>query len=165
VRYGNVAGSRGSVLPYFQSLRSTGELPITDERMTRFWITLEQGVEFVLKSLERMNGGEVYVPKIPSIRITDLARAVAPECKTKVVGIRPGEKLHEVLISEDDARHAVEYDDYYAILPVTRSWTTGDYVAENGGRPCPDGFCYSSDKNTQWLSTEELRAMAEAGSK
>jgi UDP-N-acetylglucosamine 4,6-dehydratase len=112
-----------------------------------------------------MKGGEVFVPKIPSMRITDLARAVAPECKAKVVGIRPGEKLHETLVSEDDARHAVEYDDCFAILPVTRSWCTQEYTAENGGQPCPDGFCYSSDENTQWLSVEELRAMSEAGSK
>lgn len=160
VRYGNVAGSRGSVVPYFLSLRTTGVLPITDARMTRFWITLEQGVEFVLKSLERMRGGEVFVPKIPSMRVTDLARAIAPECETKIVGIRPGEKLHEIMISEDDARHAMEHDDYFAILPAAHPWDAHDYVVENGGKPCPDGFCYCSDKNTQWLSTEELRTMA-----
>jgi UDP-N-acetylglucosamine 4,6-dehydratase len=165
VRYGNVAGSRGSVVPYFLGLRASGVLPVTDVRMTRFWITLEQGVEFVLKSLERMRGGEVFVPKIPSLRITDLARAIAPGCETRVVGIRPGEKLHEIMISEDDARHTVEHDDYYAVLPATRSLDTREYITENGGRPCPDGFCYSSDKNTQWLSTDELRAMAETGSK
>jgi UDP-N-acetylglucosamine 4,6-dehydratase len=165
VRYGNVLGSRGSVLPYFLSLRSSGVLPITDVRMTRFWITLEQGVEFVLRSLERMRGGEVFVPKIPSMRITDLARAIASECELKVVGIRPGEKIHEIMIHEDDARHTVEHDDYYAILPAVHSWDAGQYITENGGKPCPDGFCYSSDRNTQWLSVEELRAMSEAGSK
>ncbi|MEO0082214.1 MAG: UDP-N-acetylglucosamine 4,6-dehydratase (inverting) [candidate division WOR-3 bacterium] len=159
VRYGNVVGSRGSVLPYFLSLRATGTLPITDTRMTRFWITLEQGVDFVLKSLARMRGGEIFVPKIPSMRITDLARAVAPECTLKIVGIRPGEKLHETLVSEDDARHAVEYDDYYAILPVVHSWDAGDRVL-HGGRPCPDGFCYRSDRNTHWLTIEELRKIA-----
>jgi UDP-N-acetylglucosamine 4,6-dehydratase len=162
VRYGNVANSRGSVIPYFLSLRASGVMPITDVRMTRFWITLEQGVEFVLKSLERMNGGEVFVPKIPSVRVTDLARAIAPECETKVIGIRPGEKLHETMISEDDARHTVEHDDYYAILPATQSWGGREYVAENGGTPCPDGFCYCSDKNIRWLSTEELTTMVGA---
>ena len=160
VRYGNVVGSRGSVVPYFLSLRGSGCLPITDARMTRFWITLEQGVEFVLNSLERMRGGEVFVPKIPSMRVTDLARAIAPECETRNVGIRPGEKLHEIMISEDDARHTVEHDDYYAILPVIHSWDEHAYIAENGGKPCADGFCYSSDKNTRWLSVEELRTMA-----
>jgi UDP-N-acetylglucosamine 4,6-dehydratase len=159
VRYGNVAGSRGSVVPYFLGLRASGVLPITDVRMTRFWITLEQGVEFVLSSLERMKGGEVFVPKIPSMRVTDLARAIAPECEIKIVGIRPGEKLHEIMISEDDARHAVEHDDYFAILPVPLFPGTRDYVAENGGRPCPDGFCYSSDRNTRWLSAAELGQM------
>ena len=160
VRYGNVVGSRGSVVPYFLSLRASGVIPITDARMTRFSITLEQGVEFVLKSLERMRGGEVFVPKIPSMRVADLARALAPECETKNVGIRPGEKLHEIMISEDDARHTVEHDDYYAILPATHTSDARSYVAENGGKPCPDGFCYCSDKNTQWLSVDELRTMA-----
>ena len=160
VRYGNVVGSRGSVVPYFLSLRESGVLPITDVRMTRFWITLEQGVEFVLKSLERMRGGEVFVPKIPSMRVTDLARAIAPECETRNVGIRPGEKLHEILVSEDDARHTMEHEDYYAVLPATHSWDAHEYTAENGGRPCPDGFCYCSDKNTRWLSVDELRTMA-----
>ena len=114
----------------------------------------------VLKSLERMRGGEVYVPKIPSMRVTDLARAIAPECETRNVGIRPGEKLHEVLVSEDDARHTVEHEDYYAVLPAIHSWDAHEYTAENGGRPCPDGFCYCSDKNTRWLSVDELRTMA-----
>ena len=163
VRYGNVVGSRGSVVPYFLGLRDSGELPITDERMTRFWITLEQGVQFVLDSLGRMRGGEIFVPKIPSMRITDLARAIAPACKTRVVGIRPGEKLHEVLVSEDDARHTVEYDNYYAILPVAHSWDAKEYMAENGGQLCQDGFRYSSDKNPQWLDIGELRTMAGLG--
>lgn len=160
VRYGNVVGSRGSVVPFFLKLRATGELPITDPRMTRFWITLDQGVQFVLNSLEEMRGGELFVPKIPSMRITDLVRAIAPECRTRVIGIRPGEKLHEILVSEDDARHTVEFDNYYAILPATHSWDIDDYATENGGRPCPDGLCYSSDKNTRWLTVEELRQMA-----
>jgi UDP-N-acetylglucosamine 4,6-dehydratase len=110
-----------------------------------------------------MEGGEIFVPKIPSMRISDLARAIAPECGTEIVGIRPGEKLHEVMISEDDARLTVEHDDYYAILPAIHPWDTNAYVAENGGKPCPDGFRYSSDKNTQWLSVEELRAVAGIG--
>ncbi len=159
VRYGNVVGSRGSVVPVFTRARETGVLPITDTRMTRFWITLEQGVNFVLESLERMHGGEVFVPKIPSIRIIDLARAIAPECQIKVVGIRAGEKLHEVMVPEADAWHAVEYDDYFMVLPVTESGGIQNYARQTGGRPCPDGFCYGSDTNPQWLSVEELRSM------
>jgi len=160
VRYGNVVGSRGSVIPFFLSMRKSGVLPITDSRMTRFWITLEQGVNFVLANLERMRGGEIFVPKIPSMRVTDLARAVAPECEVSIVGIRPGEKLHEVMVPEDDAHHTVEYDDYYAILPTFHDWSAANYIAENGGRLCADGFCYSSDTNTRWLTVEELRQMA-----
>ncbi len=159
VRYGNVIGSRGSVIPFFLKMRETGVLPITDERMTRFWITLEQGVDFVLASLERMRGGEIFVPKIPSMRVTDLARAVAPECEIKIVGIRPGEKLHEVMVPEDDARHTLEYDDHFAILPTFHEWSAEAYIAENGGKPCPEGFRYSSDTNKQWLSVEELQKM------
>jgi len=159
VRYGNVVGSRGSVVPFFLKERTKGVLPITDPRMTRFWITLEQGVSFVLASLERMVGGEVFVPKIPSMNLMDLARAIAPECETRVVGIRPGEKLHEVMVPEDDARHTLEYGEYYAILPTHHAWDTQGYVEKNGGKPCPDGFRYSSDTNSRWLSVEELRAM------
>ena len=118
VRYGNVSGSRGSVIPFFLKTRKTGTLPITDPRMTRFWITLDQGVEFVLQSLERMFGGEIFVPKLPSMKVVDLARVIAPECRMEIVGIRPGEKLHEVMIPEDDSYHTVEYDTYYAILPT-----------------------------------------------
>lgn len=122
VRYGNVVGSRGSVLPLFQKLRENGFIPVTDQRMTRFWITLEQGVQFVLDSLTRMHGGEIYVPKIPSMKIIDLARAVAPECKIKYIGIRPGEKLHELMITEDDARRTLEFDRYYVIQPEFSWW-------------------------------------------
>lgn len=160
VRYGNVVGSRGSVIPFFLKMRETGVLPITDPRMTRFWITLEQGVDFVLASLERMRGGEIFVPKIPSMRVTDLARAVAPGCELKTVGIRPGEKLHEVMVPEDDAHHTLEYDDYFAILPTFHEWSGETYVEENGGKLCPDGFRYSSDTNTRWLTVEELCTMA-----
>jgi UDP-N-acetylglucosamine 4,6-dehydratase len=155
VRYGNVMGSRGSVIPLFLKMRSRGILPITDKRMTRFWITLDRGVEFVLQSLERMVGGEIFAPKIPSMRLVDLAGAIAPECELQEIGIRAGEKLHEVIVGEDDARHTLEYDDYYAILP-------GDsdaYLKRNGGQRCGDGFTYSSDTNTQWLSVDDLRAM------
>lgn len=159
VRYGNVVGSRGSVIPFFLKMRETGVLPITDLRMTRFWITLEQGVDFVLACLDRMEGGEIFVPKIPSMKVVDLARTIAPECKVQVVGIRPGEKLHEVMVPEDDARNTLEYDDYYAILPTFRDWDKQKYMSENGGKPCPEGFRYSSDTNTRWLSVEELRSM------
>ncbi len=159
VRYGNVVGSRGSVIPFFLKMREQGVLPITDPRMTRFWITLEQGVHFVLTCLERMEGGEIYVPKIPSMKILDLAQALAPECRAEVVGIRPGEKLHEVMVPEDDAHHTLEFDDHYAILPMFEDWDAAGYMARKGGKPCSDGFRYSSDTNTRWLSVEELRQM------
>lgn len=157
VRYGNVMGSRGSVIPFFLKMRQGGTLPITDPRMTRFWITLEQGVEFVLDSLERMQGGEVFVPKIPSMNIMDVAHAIAPECTTHVVGIRPGEKLHEVMVPEDDAHNTLEYDNYFVILPSHH--TAGSGYELNGGRRCPDNFRYSSDLNTEWLSVEQLQSM------
>lgn len=157
VRYGNVMGSRGSVIPFFLKLREKGVLPITDPRMTRFWITLEQGVEFVLSSLTRMRGGEIFVPKIPSMNIMDVARAVAPECTTEIVGIRPGEKLHEVMVPEDDAGHTLEYDDHFVILPSSERARLSEIGAESGGRPCPIDFRYSSDRNSQWLTVEELQ--------
>ena len=155
VRYGNVVGSRGSVVPYFKSLASTGVLPITDERMTRFWITLDQGVRFVLDSLERMSGGELYVPKIPSMRVVDLAKAMVPEATLQVVGIRPGEKLHEEMISVSDARSTVDIGDRYVIQPHLDIWPR----KREEGRPVPDGFSFASDTNDQWLSVDELRAM------
>ncbi|KKM12356.1 flagellin modification protein FlmA [Clostridiales bacterium PH28_bin88] len=156
VRYGNVVGSRGSVIPFFTKMREQGVLPITDPRMTRFWITLEQGVKFVIDCLERMRGGEIFVPKIPSMRITDLAEAIAPGCDHKYIGIRPGEKLHEVMIPEDDARRTVEFDDFYVIKPEFPWWGDGDW---KDGKEVPDGFCYSSDKSDKWLTIEELREM------
>ncbi|MEX2269872.1 MAG: UDP-N-acetylglucosamine 4,6-dehydratase (inverting) [Vicinamibacterales bacterium] len=159
VRYGNVVGSRGSVIPLFLKLRSSGVLPVTDKRMTRFWITLDRGVEFVLQSLERMAGGEIFAPKIPSMRLLDLAHAVAPECRLEEIGIRPGEKLHEVIVGEDDARHTLEFEDYYAILPAFHEWDRATYARQRGGRWCDAGFTYASDTNTRWLSVEELRAM------
>lgn len=156
VRYGNVMGSRGSVIPLFLKQREQGRLTVTEPRMTRFWITLEQGVEFVLSCLEHMLGGELYVPKLPSMNIMDLAEAVAPGCETEVVGIRPGEKIHEVMVTADDARLTREYDDHYVILPSNEF--INRRFESNGGRPVPEGFEYSSGANPWVLSVEELRA-------
>ena len=156
VRYGNVVGSRGSVIPFFLKQRRTGILPITDPRMTRFWITLQQGVDFVIDSLQRMHGGEIFVPKIPSMNIMDLAQTLAPECKTEVVGIRPGEKLHEVMVPEDDARNSVELADRYVIQPAF-SWFEDEQY--NDAKKCPDGFRYGSDNNSQWLTRQDLAAV------
>lgn len=153
VRYGNVVGSRGSVIPFFEKKKETGVLPVTDERMTRFWITLDKGVQFVLDSLERMHGGEIFVPKIPSMSIIDLATAIGPECEIEIVGIRPGEKLHEVMITQDDARHTIEYNDYYVIAPEFKWWQSGII----GGDSVSEGFVYSSEQNEEWLSIEELK--------
>lgn len=158
VRYGNVVGSRGSVIPFFLKMREKGILPITDKRMTRFWITLEQGVQFVIDSLDRMHGGEVFVPKIPSMNIMDLAKAVCPDCKYEFVGIRPGEKLHEVLVPEDDARRTLEFDDFFLIQPWLDFWSLKE-TNHGTGKPCPDGFRYGSDTNEKWLNIDELREM------
>lgn len=159
VRYGNVVGSRGSVIPFFLEKRETGTLPITDPRMTRFWITLEQAVDFVLSNLARMEGGEVFVPKIPSMKITDLAEAIAPGCDHEIVGIRPGEKLHEVMVPRNVARNTLEFEDYYAILPAFQGWDSEGYQKENGGKWCEGQFKYSSDNNDRWLTAEEIREM------
>ena len=159
VRYGNVMGSRGSVVPLFMELKKTGRLPVTDLRMTRFWITLEQGVELVLNSLEWMQGGEIFVPKIPSMRVSDLARAIGPECEIQVIGIRPGEKLHEVLVTEDEARNTVENESHYTILPEYAALNPASYRLAAEGKRCPEDFRYSSDNNPWWLSVEEMRAM------
>ena len=159
VRYGNVLGSRGSVVPTFLDQKDTGKITITDERMTRFWLTLEQGVHFVIRCIEAMQGGEVFVPKIPSMRIIDLAQAIAPGCETEIIGIRPGEKLHEVLISGDEARSAVELDDMFVIQP-TFPWST-TLVNWSHGKTLPDGFDYTSDENNRWLSGDELERMIE----
>lgn len=156
VRYGNVIGSRGSVVPLFHKMKETGVIPITDPRMTRFWITLDQGVQFVLDCFERMRGGEVFVPKIPSMRIIDLAEAIAPGCRHEIIGIRPGEKLHEVMIPEDDARRTVDCGDYYVIKPDFPWWDESNW---SNGKPLPDGFRYSSDTNDWWLSVEELKQL------
>ncbi|MGH7000944.1 MAG: UDP-N-acetylglucosamine 4,6-dehydratase (inverting) [Stellaceae bacterium] len=157
VRYGNVVGSRGSVIPFFTKLLAQGadHLPVTDERMTRFWITLQQGVDFVVTGLAMMRGGEIFVPKIPSMRVVDLARSLAPHLPLKVVGIRPGEKLHEVMITEDDSRQTLELDDRYIIEPAFAWWSRGAYVAA-GAHPVPDGFRYASDTNTDWLDKHRL---------
>ncbi|WP_322807812.1 UDP-N-acetylglucosamine 4,6-dehydratase (inverting) [Thermanaerothrix sp.] len=157
VRYGNVVGSRGSVVPVFLRQRESGVLTITDERMTRFWISLDQGVRFVIHCLEQMMGGEVFVPKIPSMRVLDLARAIAPEARLEIIGIRPGEKLHEVLISEDEARSTVELENMYVVQPVEAFWFGRKW--EGRGRPLPDGFRYASNTNDAWLTVEELRQM------
>lgn len=153
-RYGNVIGSRGSVVPLFLEQRKTGVITITDKRMTRFWLTLGQGVNFVIECLERMQGGEVFVPKIPSTRITDLAEAIAPEAKTIVTGIRPGEKLHEILITEDEARHAKEFDKYFVVEPEHPFWDGNSYKDSN---PLPSGFTYTSNNNDQWLMGDSLK--------
>ena len=160
VRYGNVIGSRGSVIPHFERLVAEGaeSLPITDARMTRFWITVNQGVDFVLSALEMMSGGEIFVPKIPSMKVTDLARAMAPDLPHHVVGIRPGEKLHEVMITEDDARTTVELHDRYVIEPAFATWTRTSY-RDKGGAPAENGFRYASDTNSEWLDADGLKAL------
>jgi len=160
VRYGNVLGSRGSVVPFFKERKKTGVLPITDPLMTRFWITLDQASHFVLFALAHMEGGEIFVPKIPSMRIVDLAKAIGPDCKQEIVGIRPGEKIHEVLISNDDTRNTVEFNKFYIVKP-------GEYYhnetidCDKEGRPCDKKFMYSSDNNTEWLSVNDLREIVE----
>jgi UDP-N-acetylglucosamine 4,6-dehydratase len=157
-RYGNVVGSRGSVIPVFLEQRKRGKITITDARMTRFWLTLEQGVRFVIRCLEQMHGGEIFVPKIPSMRLVDLAEAVAPNCAVECIGIRPGEKLHEVLLSEDEARSTVELEDMYIIQPSHPWWKRGNWVH---GRPLPPGFRYTSDGNDRWLTNEDLLELIE----
>jgi len=160
VRYGNVVGSRGSVAPFFKRLLDRGatSLPITDDRMTRFWITLDQGVDFVLSSLDLMRGGEIFVPKIPSMRVVDLASAMAPGVAQEVVGIRPGEKLHEMMISADDARTTVDLGDRYAIQPAFAEYTRRPFA---DAKPATEGFSYASDSNDEWLRGDQLLAMLE----
>ena len=156
-RYGNVVGSRGSVVPVFLQQRHTGKLTVTDERMTRFWISLEQGVRFVIRCIEQMHGGEVFVPKIPSMSVKDLGAAIAPECEIVYSGIRPGEKLHEVLVSEDEARSSVELDDMYVVQPTGTLWFGKEW--EKVGKKLPDGFRYASNTNTEWLDLEGVKSM------
>lgn len=162
VRYGNVMGSRGSVIPFFLAKRKDGILPITDDRMTRFNITLEQGVEMVLYAIEKMWGGELFVPKIPSYSIMDLAEALAPTAQKIVTGIRPGEKLHEEMITETDALNTIEFKDYYVILPSLPIWNITDFSDSFGGKLCPDGFKYNSGTNVNRLSVNEIRELVKA---
>lgn len=157
VRYGNVIGSRGSVVPVFLHQRKSGELHITDERMTRFWISLDQGIQFVADCTEQMHGGEVFVPKIPSMSVKDLAAAIAPEAKVVVSGIRPGEKLHEMLISEDEARNTVEFDRMFVVQPSGMTWFGRDW--EKTGKPLPDGYSYASNNNPEWLDIPAIQKM------
>jgi len=157
-RYGNVAGSSGSVVPMFEEQEKRGEITITDERMTRFWITLEEGVRFVIDCIDRMQGGEVFIPKFPSMRVIDLAEVIAPEAEKKITGIRPGEKINEILLTEEESRHARDFGDYFVIEPEHPFWS---YDNLKGGEPLPDGFNYTSDNNSQWLTKEELKRMME----
>ena len=167
VRYGNVVGSRGSVVPFFKKLISEGakEIPVTDERMTRFWITLREGVEFVLKNFERMQGGEIFIPKIPSMKITDLAKALAPNLPIKIIGIRPGEKLHEVMVPKDDSHLTWEFNNHFVIEPTIQFTKKADFSTNllgEKGKKVALGFEYSSDKNDKWLNKEELLKMIES---
>lgn len=155
VRYGNVVGSRGSVVPVFLKQRENGKVTITDDRMTRFWLSLEQGVRFVINCIEQMEGGEVFVPKIPSMKVIDLAKAIAPKAKIDIIGIRPGEKLHEVLISEDEARHTVELEKMFVVQPAEAFWF--GYSWQDRGKLLSDGFRYSSDNNVEWLDVEGIK--------
>lgn len=156
VRYGNVMGSRGSVIPFFMSIRDSGVLPITDPRMTRFMITLEEGVHLVWRAFEDMEGGEIYVKKIPSMKVTDIARVVAPEASHEVIGIRPGEKMHEQMIGAEDSYYTYEYDGYYKILPAIHNWSD-DANRIKDGRKVEEGFVYSSDNNQEWMSDKDLQ--------
>lgn len=157
VRYGNVMGSRGSVIPFFLSIARQGVLPITDTRMTRFMISLDQGVDLVWRAFDDMMGGEIYVKKIPSMKLTDIALAIAPEARHEVIGIRPGEKLHEQMIGVEDAPHTFEYDEYYKILPAIHNWSEDPARINTGRKVAPD-FTYSSDNNVDWMTAESLRA-------
>ena len=161
VRYGNVMGSRGSVIPFFMSIKDKGVLPITDARMTRFMISLEQGVELVWHAFDDMVGGEIYVKKIPSMKVTDLARVVAPDCNQEVVGIRPGEKLHEQMIGAEDAYYTYEYPEHYKILPAINNWDKDANRIKDGNK-VPEGFVYASDNNSEWMKDADLKAWIDA---
>jgi len=156
VRYGNVIGSRGSVIPLFMEQKRKGKITITDDRMTRFWITLDRAVGMVISVFDYMEGGEIFVPKIKSMKILDLAEAIAPECKTEIMGIRPGEKLHEVLITEEDGRNTIQYNGLYVVMPTHSWWTTQNYKT---AKKMPDGFAYASNNNEEWMSKEELKEL------
>ena len=163
VRYGNVMGSRGSVIPFFLSIKNKGVLPITDERMTRFMISLEQGVELVWHAFEDMQGGEIYVKKIPSMKVTDLALTIAPNAKLEFIGIRPGEKLHEQMIGEDDSYYTYEYPEHYKILPAINGWANCSKRIKDG-KKVPEGFSYTSNNNAEWMAPGELEAWIESNS-
>lgn len=162
VRYGNVLGSRGSVVPFFKERSKTGSLPITDKEMTRFWITLDQAAHFVLMALAYCKGREIFVPKIPSMKIVDLAKAIAPQAKQEIVGIRPGEKIHETLISQEEARNSIEFKHCYLVLPSTTPEKKRGGLRKGSGKPCARGFEYTSANNSLWLTVEELRKLVEA---
>ena len=158
VRYGNVVGSRGSVVPLFLEQRENSVITLTDEKMTRFWMTLEQGVRFVIDSIDRMHGGEIFIPKIPSMKVTDLADTIAPGVKREVIGIRPGEKLNEILLIDEEARHSKEFDTYFVVEPEFSFWEKDNF---REGNHLPVGFRYTSDNNSQWLTNDELKAIVE----
>lgn len=159
VRYGNVMESRGSVIPFFRKCREEGMIPLTDERMTRFWITLDHAVRFVVSTFKHMQGGEIFVPKLPSMRVRDLAEAIAPGCPRKVIGIRPGEKIHEVMIPVDEARNTLEFQDFYQIAPQFEWWGTNAARTAPNGKTVPENFIYQSDLNDVWLSVEDMRKL------
>jgi UDP-N-acetylglucosamine 4,6-dehydratase len=167
VRYGNVVGSRGSVIPFFKEKRKTGVLPITDPRMTRFWITLSEGAAFVDRCLGIMRGGEIFIPKLSSMKITDLASAIGPECKQQVIGIRPGEKLHEIMIPSDEARHTLEFPQYYMIYPDGAVWGYDNSLkyGNEEGKPVDESFAYASDTNTDWVTAAKLQEIISADEK
>jgi UDP-N-acetylglucosamine 4,6-dehydratase len=155
VRYGNVVGSRGSIVPLFLKQRASGRVTVTDDRMTRFWLSLEQGVRFVISCIEQMEGGEVFIPKIPSTKVVDLAKAIAPDARIEIIGIRPGEKLHEMLISEDEARHTIELDKMFVVQPAEATWF--GYSWKDKGKELKEGYHYSSDNNSEWLDIEGIK--------
>ena len=159
VRYGNVMGSRGSVIPFFMDRRTSKSLPITDENMTRFNISLDEGVDLVFKAIENSLGGEIYVPKLPSYKITDVATAIGPNCTQEIVGIRPGEKIHEEMITTSDAYYTLEFDDYFIIHPTNPKWNIEERMKNENGKKVPTNFCYNSGENTEWVSIEEMRAL------
>jgi UDP-N-acetylglucosamine 4,6-dehydratase len=155
VRYGNVVGSRGSIVPLFLKQRAGGRITVTDDRMTRFWLSLDQGVRFVITCIEQMEGGEVFIPKIPSTKVVDLAKAIAPDAEINIIGIRPGEKLHEMLISEDEARHTIELEKMYVVQPAEATWF--GYSWKDKGTALKEGYYYSSDNNSEWLDIEGIK--------
>jgi len=159
VRYGNVVGSRGSVVPLFFKQRSKGLITITDKRMTRFWLSLEQGVRFTIRCIAQMQGGEVFVPKIPSTNIVDLAQAIGPDCRIEYIGIRPGEKLHEVLVSDDEARHTLELEDMFVIEPQASLWF--GHAWRERGKPLPEDYRYASDTNDEWLDQDAIKKLVQ----